>query len=532
MTSNWIIILSTLISSFIFRSCTSIYTLCTIIDELYPFNISSSAYHYSLNDVNSTNDNCWTIHLSECYIFNISSHDQTISLKSITFKINERNVGILTNIITTNHYSAHFCTSPGLELSPFLFSASGQSDKYAIYHRQREIYSKLNLDSAVCTGFKATITFNDILGLQLPENNKKCEEIIDFESEYGFCECFGGKIMINILDNAMDSCLNICDFLNNGCSDDSSLGAIFSPNTIVGCDTAINHGLNSVTSACSDGYHICTSNQEMKYLRLNDWMCAHLTSYDTFYATLDTNKCSPHQQNVIFGCGNNENGELPIYPSHFCDIYSHSLSIVSTSDDNIWYISDNAVGQSLDTSIRKQSADRGGIMCCIDNKMMIEYIEWSKPELIVLAIFHALFIAIFVFAVVLVCERLIRYLCVRKCMQLYTKWKQKKNLNQFVRQGKFSQFRECVKESGYEKCAICLDEYLDNHTLIVLNCGHHYHSKCGRKWLLENDQCPQCLQSIADGKDLRISVDNNAVIEEIEMKEEGNNDIELISSVL
>ena len=45
---------------------------------------------------------------------------------------------------------------------------------------------------------------------------------------------------------------------------------------------------------------------------------------------------------------------------------------------------------------------------------------------------------------------------------------------------------------GEEQCAICRMEFEPEDALLVLPCGHHYHSACIRRWLEDQKTCPQC----------------------------------------
>ena len=45
---------------------------------------------------------------------------------------------------------------------------------------------------------------------------------------------------------------------------------------------------------------------------------------------------------------------------------------------------------------------------------------------------------------------------------------------------------------GEEQCAICRMEFEPEDTLLVLPCGHHYHSACIRRWLEDQKTCPHC----------------------------------------
>ncbi|XP_028763670.1 probable E3 ubiquitin-protein ligase ZFP1 [Neltuma alba] len=43
-----------------------------------------------------------------------------------------------------------------------------------------------------------------------------------------------------------------------------------------------------------------------------------------------------------------------------------------------------------------------------------------------------------------------------------------------------------------DSCIICLDEYKNQETVGILDCGHEYHAVCLKKWLLLKNVCPIC----------------------------------------
>ena len=50
----------------------------------------------------------------------------------------------------------------------------------------------------------------------------------------------------------------------------------------------------------------------------------------------------------------------------------------------------------------------------------------------------------------------------------------------------------CCHEKQTE-CSICLEAYKPAETIACTKaCGHQFHSKCLRQWLLAHDQCPMC----------------------------------------
>ncbi len=53
------------------------------------------------------------------------------------------------------------------------------------------------------------------------------------------------------------------------------------------------------------------------------------------------------------------------------------------------------------------------------------------------------------------------------------------------------------------ECNICLEEYVDDDDLMLLNCKHYFHEKCVKHWLEEDsNKCPLCREEVAKGKPL------------------------------
>ena len=52
------------------------------------------------------------------------------------------------------------------------------------------------------------------------------------------------------------------------------------------------------------------------------------------------------------------------------------------------------------------------------------------------------------------------------------------------------------RNSGIAKddanCGICLCPYEDDDKIMMLPCGHHFHSECAQSWLSINKTCPYC----------------------------------------
>merc|ERR1712098_984384 len=116
--------------------------------------------------------------------------------------------------------SNRFCLSPDLEAAPLLFgSTQGSSGTNRVYHRLRDVFSTFQGNHNVCTAFRATQEYDDNLSLQMQDDDKSCDENMDFESQPGYCECFGGKIMINVVETSHGTCADACNALNQGCTD-------------------------------------------------------------------------------------------------------------------------------------------------------------------------------------------------------------------------------------------------------------------------------------------------------------------------
>ncbi|KMT01626.1 hypothetical protein BVRB_9g216200 isoform A [Beta vulgaris subsp. vulgaris] len=56
---------------------------------------------------------------------------------------------------------------------------------------------------------------------------------------------------------------------------------------------------------------------------------------------------------------------------------------------------------------------------------------------------------------------------------------------------------ECVindPSSDAETCCICIQEYVREEDIGVLNCGHEFHTACIKKWLKIKNKCPICMK--------------------------------------
>ena len=140
-----------------------------------------------------------------------------------------------------------------------------------------------------------------------------------------------------------------------------------------------------------------------------------IPSYDTFYVSWDNTECGSHGgiSTLLMGCGNKQESNIPIAPS-YCDTFSHAIApdLMQSDPQEVqeWYVAADKQGSaSLDKTIMKRSTNHGGLLCCIDSKWNKEEITWSKWELVLLAIAHAIFVVIFVLTLAVMCERIIRY---------------------------------------------------------------------------------------------------------------------------
>ena len=56
-----------------------------------------------------------------------------------------------------------------------------------------------------------------------------------------------------------------------------------------------------------------------------------------------------------------------------------------------------------------------------------------------------------------------------------------------------AKFQNCGEENKDKtECKICFMEFEENDELRLMQCFHHYHSKCVDKWLETSNKCPLC----------------------------------------
>lgn len=58
-------------------------------------------------------------------------------------------------------------------------------------------------------------------------------------------------------------------------------------------------------------------------------------------------------------------------------------------------------------------------------------------------------------------------------------------------------------EKKYTECPICSDNYEDQNTVSVLNCGHVFHTKCIKEWGHYKPLCPMCKAEIPTSRQYR-----------------------------
>lgn len=76
-----------------------------------------------------------------------------------------------------------------------------------------------------------------------------------------------------------------------------------------------------------------------------------------------------------------------------------------------------------------------------------------------------------------------------------------KLINNFTKY-KFSQYQRKSNNVKQETCAICLDSYRMEETVIVFSCNNHiYHERCLYEWLQTSDVCPICKHNLMDEVD-------------------------------
>ena len=65
-----------------------------------------------------------------------------------------------------------------------------------------------------------------------------------------------------------------------------------------------------------------------------------------------------------------------------------------------------------------------------------------------------------------------------------------------------------------EKCAICLEDYLQNEKLVELSCCHYFHEACVTKWVSCHPHCPTCRQHMEEQTDEEKAYLENCILQE------------------
>lgn len=97
---------------------------------------------------------------------------------------------------------------------------------------------------------------------------------------------------------------------------------------------------------------------------------------------------------------------------------------------------------------------------------------------------------------------LIFFLVIYACSKLVSQYKHYRKTYLTRRRLKKLPKKKWSKESGYETCAICIEDYETNDLLRILPCNHAYHTDCIDPWLIRSKRnCPLCKQSVLSSED-------------------------------
>ena len=101
---------------------------------------------------------------------------------------------------------------------------------------------------------------------------------------------------------------------------------------------------------------------------------------------------------------------------------------------------------------------------------------------------------------------------------LYSSWNENKKEKKLNKIKDFLKKVKTNKKIISENCVICLEKLINekdnNSNISTLQCGHQYHTKCIKEWMLKNKKCPLC-------RDLIDKSDNN---ENKNLNNESNNE--------
>lgn len=73
----------------------------------------------------------------------------------------------------------------------------------------------------------------------------------------------------------------------------------------------------------------------------------------------------------------------------------------------------------------------------------------------------------------------------------------KKKLTEYLHNNKVIKItQDFLNDNKINECVICLNDFLETHTIRKLDCGHVFHSNCIEEWLNINIICPVCKQNV------------------------------------
>ena len=63
-----------------------------------------------------------------------------------------------------------------------------------------------------------------------------------------------------------------------------------------------------------------------------------------------------------------------------------------------------------------------------------------------------------------------------------------------------------------EPCPICVEAFMEDDTVITLDCNHCFHEACVTQWLKVNSVCPMCRGKVGEHKDKNQNEDTDKII--------------------
>lgn len=76
-----------------------------------------------------------------------------------------------------------------------------------------------------------------------------------------------------------------------------------------------------------------------------------------------------------------------------------------------------------------------------------------------------------------------------------------------------------MSQSQHLCCAICLENCTSTDVLSLAKCGHLFHRKCIRKWVLQTQKCAECRQFVHPRELTTVELDFQPDAAEIELEE-------------